>query len=545
MKRTPQIFAALCLLALPLVCSSRSYAQANVGDMLNLNQTVTGVKTWTANNIHQGNETFSGNSTFSGQNNYTTYNTYTAVGPVDLIILQCPNGSFNCESPGFGFVAYNAAGQQMQAAAYLDNNGVLQLNTFGACNGGRNGVCLQTDVFNLYVQNSLSGPGLNTSATAANFTVPFSPQVVSTDPVGGVALGSTWLNTNNLSNNGPHYTYSGGDSSIAILTNTDGPWDFANGVSGPMSLPGGALNPTLLAYAGTATQMFCVTCTFQNPVFLNLTNDLWRMYNGTSNPTITQTPAVGQLAAGKNPSTDGLMLSYGSYRSGVFSQVLRQGDDIPQPLSLVLPISGAPSQTAAGSEVYDSTYDRLTYGSGSVTRRVPKTICMPLNSNSDTLTNSTASEQFFASTCKIPASEMLANMAFRFYMGMQVTGPATTTPFTLSLALCTVSGCGSGTKTYLYQSASTNSTGTVTNQGVGMTFIFQANGAPGSSVQVETEPMGSTWTAGTTALSSRVAQPVTIATNVDEYLTITIAYGSTTNSGQSTTVRQIIAEVLN
>lgn len=152
-------------------------------------------------------------------------------------------------------------------------------------------------LFGSYIQQNV---GLVPVITNSSFDV--------TSPIGLSVADPAAETSNSL-----HYpcTWTG-DESFCDLNDNDGPWDFANGVSGPIVRPDtGQQNQTALSYGATLTNMFCVTCTFRNPLFLNDTNDLVRMYNGTVNPTITQTPAAGQLAEGKDPSTDALMLSYG------------------------------------------------------------------------------------------------------------------------------------------------------------------------------------------------------------------------------------------
>lgn len=138
------------------------------------------------------------------------------------------------------------------------------------------------------------------------------PLVTTSDPCCTQPMGLVWINPFALRSGTPHLKIWCSDHVCTTLTDADGPWDMANGVVGPVIRPDtNQPNQTVLAYGASLVSPFIDGATLRHPTFLNDTNDLMRMYNGTVNPTCTQVTANGQLAECKDPSTDALLLSYG------------------------------------------------------------------------------------------------------------------------------------------------------------------------------------------------------------------------------------------
>jgi hypothetical protein len=253
--------------------------------------------------------------------------------------------------------------------------------------------------------------------------------------------------------------------------------------------------------------------------------------------TVTYTDSTANTTVavtGPNPSSSGC-------GSNFFFGLKVTGTDVVVFTPSSGTIDGAASETfVPGQSTTISSPDNTNWISRGTTGT--KFVCAPQTSTTDTLSDGVTTLQYFATTCKIPAGYMTANRMIYARWAFSFTSPGTAVNLTYSMAMCTVSGCGSGTVTTVYTSATNmGPTASLTSNGGGITFMIEATGAPGSSVNVFTTPIASTfWSTNTsTGYGNHTAQPVAIATNADEYITFAVTYASSTG-GESTTAQQLV-----
>jgi len=167
--------------------------------------------------------------------------------------------------------------------------------------------------------------------------------------------------------------------------------------------------------------------------------------------------------------------------------------------------------------------------------------------NSDTLSNSTANEQFFVTNYLIRAGTLITNKVLRATLIIEGSSSATAPPsFTFRVYLCQTAAPFSGTKVNIYVSPGVApSASATTNLGGGGQFIIQGTAAAGSAVTVESGLLGGVFNNATNGMRNTVSGAQTINTSVDEYLAFSIQYANTTNSGNNLTIRQLIVEPIN
>lgn len=148
----------------------------------------------------------------------------------------------------------------------------------------------------------------------------------------------------------------------------------------------------------------------------------------------------------------------------------------------------------------------------------------------DTLANGVTTEQNFATTYTLPASYFATNKTVRVTAVFSTTAGAAPVTQTIRLKL--------GAVLVYSQSAVVTPTASVT-RGFSRQWYIQGTAAAGAAVGVETGgPVGDLPTAVT---ANATAQPVTVATNAAQAVTVSVTFGAT-GGLDSVTLRQLIVE---
>jgi hypothetical protein len=219
--------------------------------------------------------------------------------------------------------------------------------------------------------------------------------------------------------------------------------------------------------------------------------------------------------------------------------------DLGAATSLVVPKAAGAAPTADGDVRYDTTRDALVAGgNGAVTGRIPRVLyatnCTTEGncSGGNQLSASTGtSEQTFASTFTIPAGFLIARKVVRITAGFETTTSSSAPQITVRMKL-------GGTTVF---STPTGGPGnSLSNAGSGIQWIVQGTAATGSSVAVETSPVGSICNGlfGNQCGRSVTAQPVNLNTSGSLAITIHVQWAATT-AGNSARLRQFLVEELN
>jgi hypothetical protein len=207
--------------------------------------------------------------------------------------------------------------------------------------------------------------------------------------------------------------------------------------------------------------------------------------------------------------------------------------------SLLLPTSGGYAPTADGSVGYDSTQDKyVAGGAGALTGSFPRVLSLQFSS-SDSIVDDTvgSTETAFVTTFTIPANYLIANKALRVTAVLEMQTGASPPTLQFRLRLGGVSG------TLLYSQASTITPTASATRGISLSWIITGTAAPGASVNVETGLLA--WVTAGNAVQNATAQPVAVATNAAQAITVTAQWSGNVANTHSVLLRQLLVEELN
>lgn len=153
----------------------------------------------------------------------------------------------------------------------------------------------------------------------------------------------------------------------------------------------------------------------------------------------------------------------------------------------------------------------------------------------------TASKTYFSLNCKIPANSLAAGDTIQFKVRGVYSGNVTDT-MTMTVEACQVSGCASGTKVTLATTGALTLTA-VSNQG----WLIDENlvtFTTGTSGTIDTQGYAQYETASTTAVidSTPNTTTATVATNVDEYLSVSVTFSSSSGNNHAS-IRNLIGVI--
>jgi hypothetical protein len=230
-------------------------------------------------------------------------------------------------------------------------------------------------------------------------------------------------------------------------------------------------------------------------------------------PTCVQ-PNLGNIAGGSAPS--------GTY-------------DFSGSTALKVPVASGASPATDGSVAYDNSQLRYSAGSNTINVSYPKVICASAPTG-DTLSATTTMETAFATTCTIPANEIINNKIIRITLGLQTVAGGT--PTTVLVKGKVVSG--SSVSVYFYTAPLASSDLSSTKNAVS-SFTLGGTAAAGGSASVNVA--GSTFVQGQ-FIPNATASPITVATNSTETITFTNTFGAV-ESGNTISLVSLLVEALN
>lgn len=169
--------------------------------------------------------------------------------------------------------------------------------------------------------------------------------------------------------------------------------------------------------------------------------------------------------------------------------------------------------------------------------------CAPQFSTTDTLSNtSLTSEQFFATTCAIPANSFVAHKVLKLTVGADIVSTASPN-FQFKIKLCSVAGCGSGTVITVFNGQ--NGAPTTGTYSTGEQFYLQGTAAAGGSVSITSSAIGNVTTAsGPFGRNNQVSSNSGVPTNGILYLSFSVTFSTTTGTNNMT-LAQVVPEWLN
>lgn len=155
------------------------------------------------------------------------------------------------------------------------------------------------------------------------------------------------------------------------------------------------------------------------------------------------------------------------------------------------------------------------------------------NTSASTAITGTATETAFDLNCRIPASTLVAGSTIVADFGGRYTGNNTDT-LIFKLKACTVSGCASGTVVTLATTSAVTLTA-VTNQywDVHSQLIAWTVGAAGTIEPLTRGLVATTGLAGTILTAPNTAA-ITVDTTVDQYITLTAKFSTTSGTNNIT-----------
>lgn len=163
------------------------------------------------------------------------------------------------------------------------------------------------------------------------------------------------------------------------------------------------------------------------------------------------------------------------------------------------------------------------------------------NTAASTDVTGTASKTYFSLNCKVPANALAAGDTIQFKVRGLYSGNVTDT-MTMTVEACQVSGCASGTKVTLATTGALTLTA-VSNQA----FLIDEDlvtFTTGTSGTIDTQGYAQYETASTTAIidSTPNTTTATVATNVDEYLSVSVTFSSSSGSNHAS-IRNLIGVI--
>jgi hypothetical protein len=188
---------------------------------------------------------------------------------------------------------------------------------------------------------------------------------------------------------------------------------------------------------------------------------------------------------------------------------------------------------------YDSTQDKyVAGGAGALTGSFPRVLSLQFSS-SDSIVDDTvgSTETAFVTTFTIPANYLIANKALRVTAVLEMQTGASPPTLQFRLRLGGVSG------TLLYSQASTITPTASATRGISLSWIITGTAAPGASVNVETGLLA--WVTAGNAVQNATAQPVAVATNAAQAITVTAQWSGNVANTHSVLLRQLLVEELN
>lgn len=163
------------------------------------------------------------------------------------------------------------------------------------------------------------------------------------------------------------------------------------------------------------------------------------------------------------------------------------------------------------------------------------------NTAASTDVTGTASKTYFSLNCKVPANALAAGDTIQFKIRGLYSGNVTDT-MTMTVEACQVSGCASGTKVTLATTGALTLTA-VSNQA----FLIDEDlvtFTTGTSGTIDTQGYAQYETASTTAIidSTPNTTTATVATNVDEYLSVSVTFSSSSGNNHAS-IRNLIGVI--
>jgi hypothetical protein len=188
--------------------------------------------------------------------------------------------------------------------------------------------------------------------------------------------------------------------------------------------------------------------------------------------------------------------------------------------------------TGDGVVGYDPTQERYVGGGGGLVGSFPRVLAA-YRPNETLSAATTVNEQDFTQTYTLPAGYLIANKTVRVTATFIITSSITAPTARLKLRLGT---------TVLYDGAATTPGNSNSNTSVTLGVLLQGTGAAGPAVDVEgayLAPSVSGW-----PLRPVIAQPVAVATNAPQAITLSIQYSATT-AGNTLRLASLLIEELN
>jgi len=197
---------------------------------------------------------------------------------------------------------------------------------------------------------------------------------------------------------------------------------------------------------------------------------------------------------------------------------------------------------------YFSSPTTITGGSQAVNLTPPpaqgapeviKRIAAPIFSATDTLNDAVSTEQFYASSMRIPANTIAANVVLQFFIGLEWTTSAAATNGTLRIYIGPTNGSATGAKAIYTSTQSSPATSLTLNSG--MVFTIQGTQAPGASTTMWFSNSGGTGASFPIGRSTTSATQGSLATNADLFVFASITWAAGGSGANSLSVRQLIA----
>ncbi|MGH6811316.1 MAG: hypothetical protein ACREDM_02915 [Methylocella sp.] len=193
---------------------------------------------------------------------------------------------------------------------------------------------------------------------------------------------------------------------------------------------------------------------------------------------------------------------------------------------------------ALGEVFVDTTVNRLVVQDNVTAGGWPTPITLFVGNSGSTNNSNTGSSAFvnMTPTFTIPANFITAARAFRVTAHLQITTGSTVPILTHRLSLGSTAIGQAGSTTAIMASQ--------TNVGFALQWIFQATAAPGGAVNVQCSII-CTPNAGNVTLQNSIAQPVSVATNAAQAVTIATEWTTAGVGTNTITLSQLIVEALN
>jgi hypothetical protein len=233
------------------------------------------------------------------------------------------------------------------------------------------------------------------------------------------------------------------------------------------------------------------------------------------------------LLRGATPTPNGPFQIPQTDANGVF--------DFDAATGLYLPKGAGKAPGAEGDLVFDTT-QRQYLGRDAIlgTAKKAMTAVLALYRPAEQLSAATGtSEQNFTQTYTLPANYFIAQKAVRVSAYFEIVSSATSPTARMRLKL------GS---TVMYDGTAASPGNNLATRGFMLQVVLQGTAAPGAAVAVDAGT--STAIASSWPPANSTAQPVNIATNASQAITLSIQYSATT-AGNTITLRQLLIEEIN